>query len=123
MVVITPDELGVDETLALRVIATARTIAPIDTVTDSDLRAGVVAILTGVAQEAAGRGPRNVTAQRVGPASVNYSTSTSWFTDDDKAALRVLCAAGSSAASMGPVGSFPTPSAVLARVWPEKYPN
>jgi hypothetical protein len=120
MVVITPDELGVDETLALRVIATARTIAPIDTDLSSDARAEVVAILTGVVQEAAGRGSRNVTAQRVGPASVNYGPSTSWFTDDDKAALRALCNVGS-ASGGSPVGSFPAPSGALTRMWPEQY--
>lgn len=110
------DLTGVEETLALRVIATARTIAPCLNTLEGDDRLTAIAILRGVAAEAKSRGARHVRGQAVGPARVDYGPAESWFFADDRASLRALCGA---AASGGPIGSFPTGS-LVARLWPEE---
>lgn len=116
---IEPDDLGVDEQLARRVISTARSFAPcLDTLTGT-AREDAVAILSGVAAEAEARGVRSVASQSVGTAKVTYGSATSWFTDDDRDGLRALCQ--SVAAGAGhPVGSFPAPSGALRKAWPEE---
>lgn len=115
---ITPNHLGVDEDLARRIIVLARSIAPcIDSFAeDSEDFKNAAAILRGVAAEVMARGSRSVQSQRVGPAQVTYVVTGSSFSDDDRAALRALCA---SATLPGlPVGSFPE-SGTVGRVWPE----
>jgi hypothetical protein len=116
-VIDTTDLEGVDETLALRVIATARSIAPCLHTLEGGDRATAIAILRGVAAEAKSRGARHVKGQSVGPARVDYGTSESWFFADDRASLRALCSASS--APGGPIGSFPT-SSLVSRLWPEE---
>lgn len=117
------DLVGVEVNLARRVIASARTIAPcLDTLVDeSEEKATAIAILLAVAGEVKLRGSRQVASQRIGSASVNYRDVGSAFTDDDRDALRGLCAASTPAAA--PVGSFPRPAASLDRMWPEEYPS
>lgn len=121
MTAITSAELtGVDQALAARVIAAARSIAPIDSLDyDSPARVDVVAILTGVARDAAQRGSALVTQQRIGPAQAQYAAA-SWFSDDDRAALRALCGVAAGAAA-APVGHFPAPGRLVTRIWPERY--
>ncbi|CED90264.1 hypothetical protein [Actinomyces succiniciruminis] len=121
---IQPSELGVaDQTLARRVLAHAQVIAPCLHSLDDAARLDALAILQGVAAEAQARGLRSVASQSVGTARVTYGSAASWFTDDDRAALRALCAQASrsSVASSGhPVGSFPAPSRDLRAIWPER---
>ncbi|MBF4625544.1 hypothetical protein [Clavibacter sp. VKM Ac-2872] len=111
------DLTGVDEKLALRVIATALSIAPCLHTLEGDDRETAIAILSGVAAEAKSRGARHVKGQSVGPARVDYGASESWFFADDRASLRALCSA--SASPGGPIGSFPT-SSLVSRLWPEE---
>lgn len=113
------DLAGVENQLALRILAVARTIAPLDTLEADSARDEAIAILRGVADEARARGSRLVKSQRAGTASVDYSAAESWFSADDRAALRALCG-GSSGSSSGPVGQFPT-SRLVGRLWPEDY--
>lgn len=110
---------GVPEDLALRVIGFAtRAIAPgVDELPEGRDRKTAVAILRGIAQEAAGRGSRMVKAQRVGTASVDYGSADSWFSADDRAALRAL---GGAPDTTGPVGHFPRPG-LVGQLWPEQY--
>lgn len=111
---------GIDEALARRVLAVARTIAPcLDSFADdSEEKATAVAILVAVAGEVRARGSRQVASQRIGPAAVSYRDVGSAFTDDDRSALRGLCAATQASAGL-PVGSFPRPARSLERMWPE----
>ncbi len=111
-----PNDLGpIDQNLARRIIAVARSIAPgIDSL-DGEAFSDAVAILQGVATEIRVRGPRGVKSQRIAAGAVEYTSSDSWFSDDDRSALRALCAA----ASFGPIGQFPKPSKAVARMWPE----
>lgn len=118
---ISPDELGIpDLLLARRVIVHARTIASgLDLLDDPD-RGDAVAILSGIAQEAAQRGARSVASQGVGTASVTYTAASaaSWFTADDRAALRGLVATVPAGAH--PVGTFPAANRALRSMWPEE---
>ena len=117
---ITPADIGGDETIARRVLVLARDIAPcIDTFAkDSEEWKNAVAILSIVASEAKVRGARSVRSQKVGTASVTYEVGSA-FTDDDRDALRALCAAVKSTGST-PAGSFPK-ERPAGRVWPETY--
>lgn len=113
------DLTGVEDRLARRILAVARTIAPLETLEKgSDSWDEAIAVLLGVADEARARGSRLVKSQRVGTASVDYSAAESWFSSDDRAALRALC--GGPASQPGPVGSFPA-SRLVTRLWPEEY--
>lgn len=111
-----------DKVLARRVLAHARVIAPCLPSLDGDAREDAIAILEGVAREAMARGSRLVTSQSVGSARVSYGSASSWFTDDDRDALRALCPAAAtvSAATGHPVGAFPRPTALYKHVWPEE---
>lgn len=116
---ILPSDISSDSNLGRRVLAVARTIAPCLNSLDGEAQADAIAILKGVAAEAAARGVRSVAHQGVGSASVTYSGgATSWFQPDDRAALRSLCA---EAAQSGghPVGQFPRPDRSIRKVWPE----
>lgn len=122
------DITGVDEDLARRVIAAARTIAPcLDSLVDGvdedapKPKSDAIAILRGVAREGQSRGSRLVKSQRIGPASVEYTSADSWFSTDDRNSLRSLCAFVSSAGL--PLGHFPAPSTAIAGLWPERYEN
>lgn len=121
---IKPDHIGGDEEDARRIIALGRFIAPcIDSFADdSEEQKTAIAILKGIASEVAAerrsRGSRRVRTQAVGTARVGYEVGSA-FTDDDRDALRGLCAAGKSVPA-GPVGSFPT-GRLIERVWPEEY--
>lgn len=110
------DLTGVDADLALRIIAVARTIAPCLDNLDGVPKATAIAILKSIAKEARSRGSRNIRRQAVGPASIEYTSSDSWFSDDDRASLRSLC--GTAMSSGDPIGSFPRPG-VVNRMWPE----
>lgn len=117
---ITATDIGGDEDLARRVLSVARSIAPIDTVDDYELRKDAIAILRAVAQSGADRGSMLIANQRVGAAAVAYREVSSWFTDDDRAALRNICTT-EAASPQGSVGSFPQPSRLIGRLWPEQY--
>ena len=107
-----------DEVLALRIIAVARFIAPcLDSLPAGSSRNSAIAILKGIAADAASRGSRMVKGQRMGPASVEYTSTDSWFSPDDRAVLRSLC--GDAAPSGMPIGQFPK-GGILTRVWPEE---
>lgn len=117
-------ELGVpDQTLARRILVYARTvIAPRLDELEGNSREDAIAILTGVAREAQARGPRGITSQGVGSASVRYESTSTWFTEDDRQSLRALCARelAGIAASGHPIGVFPKPPRVFKAVWPEE---
>ncbi len=122
MVMLTPADFpfAVGEDVARRILAVARTIAPcLDSLPDeSEEKKTAIAILTAVGAEVVARGSRQVASQRIGPAAVVYRDVGSAFTDDDRSALRGLCAAATRAPG-DPVGSFPKPSRSLERMWPE----
>lgn len=120
MAVITAEDIGGDEDLARRVLAVARSIAPIDSITDIETRKDAIAILRAVAHEGAARGSRQVAAQRVGMAFITYSPASGWFTDEDRGALRTLCGI-SPGASRTPVGHFPQADRTSKQFWPERY--
>ena len=119
---IQPGDLNVSDTeLARRVIVHARTtIAPCLNSLEGDDRLDAIAILSGVAKEALARGARGITNQRVGTASVSYGAASSWFTDDDRAALRALSEQAGAGDGSHPVGRFPLPTHVYRHVWPEE---
>jgi hypothetical protein len=115
-------DLRIDEAIARRLLIVARSIAPGLSVLDGEAKNDAIAILQGIAEEAAARGPRFISSQSVGPASVSYSAVRSWFSDDERAALRALVAGASGAAAPGlPVGNFPKPNTTIGRIWPEDY--
>lgn len=117
---IKPEDIGGDPDAARRIIVLARSIAPcIDSFADnSEEKKDAVAILKGVATEAAARGARHVRSEAVGTARVTYEVGSA-FTDDDRDSLRALCGA-SSGHSDTPAGSFPK-ERPIGRVWPETY--
>ena len=109
-----------DRGLAARILAHARVIAPCLTSLedgDADLAVG---ILNAVAAEAQARGNRFIASQGVGSARVSYGAASSWFTQDDRDALRALCPAAARSAGGQPVGAFPAPARAFERVWPEE---
>jgi hypothetical protein len=110
---------GIDEALARRVIAVARSIAPCLDSLEGEAKQDAIAILGSLASEARVRGPRGVKAQRTASSSVDYSSVDTWFSEDDRGALRALCAAATAAATTGgPIGQFPKPG-IVAKMWPE----
>lgn len=116
--VMEPQDLGIqDLVLARRVLVQARTIAPTLDALSGDAQLDALAILQGVAQEAADRGSRSVASQSVGTAKVVYGAASSWFTDDDRTALRAICR--QAIGDGHPVGEFPFPSRTTRNVWPE----
>ncbi|MBW8025295.1 hypothetical protein EOG37_01185 [Clavibacter michiganensis subsp. michiganensis] len=115
---ITPTDLSiVSEDIAWRMIGVARSFAPkLDDLEGTD-RTIAIAILKGVAAEAKARGSRHIDAQRIGSASIDYASVSSWFYPDDRDALRAL--GGGPSTTSGPVGSFPKPG-IVAKIWPEE---
>lgn len=113
---IAPDEISDDESVAVRVLAHARTIAPRLHDLDGNDRYEAIAILSGIAEEVAGRGSRDVESEGVGSARVKWRAVSSAFWPDDRATLIRL--AGPLAVA-GPEGSFPRPSREISRLWPE----
>lgn len=109
-----------DRTLAARILAHARVIAPCLTSLDKGDEDLVIAILNAVASEAQARGNRFITSQGVGSAKVSYGAASSWFTQDDRDALRALCPSASAFGGSHPVGAFPAPARAFERVWPEE---
>lgn len=115
------DLAGVENGLALRIIAAALFIAPgLDDLEAGRDREMAIAVLLGVAKEARVRGARHVKSQRMGPGSVEYVSAAAWFTDEDKGSLRALCGPGAGAGQ--PAGSFPKPG-LIGRLWPEQHDN
>jgi hypothetical protein len=123
-VTITVEDLACpDKTLARHVLIHARVIAPCLQSLDGEDAVDAIAILDGVAREAKRRGDRRLVSQSVGTARATYVSSTeaaSWFTEDDRQALRSLCAVASLSSQGHPVGRFPAPSTAIRRVWPEE---
>lgn len=123
---IAPDDLApVETSLATRIIAIARSIAPgLDDLEDiadgAPLRTEAIAILVGVAGGVGPRGSLQIKQQVMGPARVTYTDSASWFSDDDRAALRALVAA-SVAPPFGPLGSFPCPDRTVELAFREPH--
>lgn len=110
------DLTGVDELTAHRILAVAHSIAPCLDGLVEEARSRAIAVLCGVAADVLPRGSRRVKSQRIGPASVEYFDADSWFSADDRAALRGLC---QGAATGGlPIGQFPRPG-ILKNLWPE----
>jgi hypothetical protein len=122
--VIKPDDLtGVDADLARTLIVMARTIAPcLDSLVDGEggddpkPRSDAIAVLLQVAKRARRSG---VKMQQTGPSRVEYVVDASTFTADDRTMLRSLCDATTTAAAL-PLGSFPKPSRVVSRLFPEE---
>ena len=112
------DITGVDPTVALRLLAVARSIAPcLDSLTGDDAMTAV-AIIQGVAAELPAPGSRRVRSQSRNGTSIGFDAFVSAWTPEEKAALRSLC--GHSVASSGaPVGVFPAPG-VVESLWPER---
>jgi hypothetical protein len=116
-----PSDLpGLDEAVARRLIATARSIAPcLDTLVDEP-REDAIAILLGVAAELPAPGTGRMKSQSRNGTSVAWSDFSTAFTADYRSALRALCSA--IGATGAPVGSFPE-SAMACDIWPaEVYP-
>lgn len=112
---------SLDEDVARRLIAAARSIAPcLDSLT-GEPRKDAIAILKGVATELPAPGTGRVRSQSRNGTSVTWADFSSAFSADDRSSLRALCS--TSAASAGaPVGHFPV-STVACRIWPpEEYP-
>jgi hypothetical protein len=115
----TPDDLdGIDPDLARRVIAAARSIAPGITSLTGEDRLSAIAILKAVAKIGMGRADLGVANQRTADSSVGYRDVGTWFSDMDRDGLRVLVA-DASASTRGPIGSFPQPSRIMRRLFPE----
>lgn len=116
---ITADDLGLkDAALAARIIAHARVIAPcLDSLTD-DRKKEAVAILRAIGRDAQASGARGVASRQVGTARVTYREISSWYTEDDRAALRALC--GIAVTAGHPVGRFPAPPVAYRGLWPEQ---
>lgn len=116
---ITADEFsGSDENGRRRLIAIARSIAPgIDALTGK-AKQEAIAILASAAAELPAAGSRRTKAMSRNGSSVTYADAGSAFTDEDRDALRALCATG--VVDAGPRGSFPT-DRPLSRLWPETY--
>ncbi len=112
------DITGVDPTVALRLLAVARSIAPcLDSLTGDNAKTAV-AIIQGVAAELPAPGSRRVRSQSRNGTSIGFDAFVSAWTAEEKAALRALC--GHSVASSGaPVGVFPAPG-VVESLWPER---
>lgn len=109
---------GVDESLARRIIATARSIAPgLDDLTGEPYE-DAIAILLGVATDAGPRGSRMIKSQRTATSGVEYFDVASWFSADDRAALRALVSAIATGGL--PQGSFPRPSRALSHIMPHE---
>ncbi|VXB32941.1 hypothetical protein [Pseudoclavibacter sp. 8L] len=110
---------GVETRLARRVLSAARSIAPaLDTLT-GERRAEAIAILQGVADDAAVI-RRGIKSQSVAGARVDYTPTDSWFTRDDRSSLRALCLAESKSTPSGahPIGSFPK-AGLITSIWKE----
>lgn len=113
---ITPADLpGVDEDLARRIIAVARSIAPCLGDLVDEPKSDALAILKGVIAEATSRGSLHVLSERAGTVGVSYSTVRSWFQPDDRTALHALCGG---TLHEGPIGEFPE-KRFVADMWPE----
>jgi hypothetical protein len=118
-VAIAPTDIaGVDQDVARRVIAEARSIAPCLDSLAGEPRYDAIAIIKGIAVEGAGRGSRLIKSQRMGPGQVEYFDVASWFSAGDRAALRALCTDGSTDPVGLPVGSFPLDQP-FDSIWPE----
>lgn len=114
------DLTGVDETVARRLIATARSIAPCLDTLDGEPRADALAILLGVAAELPAAGTGRMKSQSRNGTSVTWADYSTAFTADYRSALRALC--GTIGAAGAPTGSFPA-STVACDIWPaEVYP-
>ena len=119
---ITPGDLtGVEENVARRVIASARSIAPCLDSLEGEPRRDAIAILLGVAAEVPAAGSRRVRSQSRNGTSVTMADYQGAFTLEDRSVLRALCGAASAAAVGAPVGSFP-PSTITGCIWPPERP-
>lgn len=116
------DITGVDATVARRIIAVARSIAPfLDSLVDGgdgepQPKADAIAIIQGVAADIVERGARSIKSQSVTAGRVEYVVGADSFSSEDRAALRALRTTTTTAV---PIGSFPA-DRPISRVWPEK---
>ncbi|WP_394254711.1 hypothetical protein [Pseudoclavibacter helvolus] len=110
---------GVETRLARRVLSVARSIAPTLDTLEGERRAEAIAILQGVADDAA-TFRRGIKSQSVAGARVDYTAAESWFSRDDRSALRALCQAQATSASSGahPIGNFPK-AGLITSIWNE----
>ncbi|VXB75320.1 hypothetical protein [Pseudoclavibacter sp. 8L] len=107
---------GVETKLARRVLTVAHSIAPTLDDLEGEPRQNAIAILQGVAEEAAAF-HRRLRSQSTTGARVDYTSIESWFSADDRAGLRSLCKQHS-ASGPHPIGQFPKPG-LLTSIWPE----
>lgn len=120
---ITANDLDIpDKALAARIMAQARAIAPCISSLTGDAKDEALALLQAIARDAASGGARGVASRQVGTARLSYRDVASWFTDDDRAALRALCGAAPVAGTGHPVGAFPAPARAYKAIWPEEAP-
>ncbi|TDX78719.1 hypothetical protein EDF35_1933 [Rathayibacter sp. PhB151] len=117
MVSITKEDLApVPTDTALRILAYANTIAPLDSIPEAgDKKATAVAILRAAAAEIPKAGSRRTRSMSRNGTSMTFDAISSAFSSEDRTALRAL--AGVEAAAGLPAGSFPISQ--LGRIWPE----
>lgn len=120
MTQITHDQVGTNEDLAREVLIIARDIAPCISSLEADSEDGknALAVLRRVYKDTLARGSTLIKAQRIGPASVDYSTVSSAFEGNPTRALRAICQARRKPAHS--LGSFPT-DRPISRLWPEGH--
>lgn len=117
---LTPIEItGVEPTLARRLLAVARSIAPCLDSLEGEAKQDAIVILRGVAAEVPAAGQRHLKSLSRNGTSMAFADVSSAFSDDDRAGLRALC---SQSAPVGvPLGSFPQPADIITNIWPETY--
>ena len=112
------EEVHSDHEVGLVVLAYAATVAPnLDALVDPN-RERVVAILRRVAAGLPDPAMARVSQQSRNGTSVSFRDVGDAFSKNDRAALRALSGATSSAPAGTPVGSFPG-SGLVAALWPE----
>jgi len=118
---ITSGDLGVDETLARRILVTTRRIAPCVLTLTGDAREDAIAILKGVIAELPESGTRRTRSMSRNGTSISYETIETAFTSEARADLRSLCEAAPPEPGLAQA-SFPS-DALFQRLWPEEtYP-
>lgn len=117
------DVVASDLDLSRRVIAVSRVFAPCLPNLAGGPRDDALAILRGVARDVQARSSSMVTSQGVGSARVAYIPTRDWLSDEDVAALRLICSEASRSGLspyFHPVGHFPRPHKAFTSLWPEE---
>jgi hypothetical protein len=102
---------------ALRILAYANTIAPLDSIPEEDdKKATAVAILRAAAAELPKAGSRRTRSMSRNGTSMSFDSIASTFSSEDRTALRALARVADVPGL--PVGSFPVVG-VIGRIWRE----